>query len=338
MPGRAHTGICYGRRISRRRIREEFEERTVVPTGLPDLAFNLLLPRGCEVRTSADEDTLSFEELTLLAGVKLPGCEPMTVSATRIPFEVDLSDWLELASAAAGYQIVESDSATTGQGQTVHAVAKADGCEMRMFLANNGPAVVWLTATVSASARKDLHEVIGAVASSFEFVRPSGSATLEPVIRYKDPAGRFSVGHPASWTACPVEPVAGTSGLNLQLLDEAGPTAHIHCEASTLHPTDDAGAHAFLNALFERASDAGVIIGSLDPGEDGRLEGEYEANGISGPCLIALRPAGKTWLAVMALSPAPEPDAWPWPWLRARRAFDIVASSLDTPPGDGNRG
>ncbi|HWR52209.1 MAG TPA: hypothetical protein VN428_13950 [Bryobacteraceae bacterium] len=270
-----------------------------------------------------------FEELALLAAVKLPDDALMTISATQIPFEVELGDWLRLRSKAAGYDILEVESGASRQGQTVHAAAIAGRNGLRMFAANNGSVVVLLTATMPANASEHVREVIGAVASSFEFAQPSGSATLEPVVKYADPSGLFSVAYPASWTACPVEALPGVSALNLRLLDEAGEAAHIHCEANTLHSRGDTGVRKVLEALLEDASAAGVTISSLDTGKDGRLEGEYEADGVSGPCLVALRPAGKTWLAVMALFPAQESDAWLW--LRARRAFDIVASTLDTP-------
>lgn len=302
---------------------------SITPAGLPRLGFRLLLPRGCDVRNSEQGEALRFEELALLAAVKLPDDDLLTISATQIPFEVDLGDWLRLGSQAAGYEILEIESGTGGRGQTAHAAATAGGHALRMFAANNGPAVVRLTATMPVNASEDVREVVGAIASSFEFAQPSGSATLEPVVKYVEPSGLFSVGYPASWTACPVEAVPGISALNLRLLDEAGEAAHIHCEANTLHSADDAGAHELLNTLLEDSSAAGVAIGSLQPGKDGRLEGEYESDGASGPCLVALRPAGKTWLAVAALFPAQESDAWLW--LRARRAFDIVASTLDTP-------
>lgn len=313
----------------------------VVPSGNEALGYSIVL--GNDWVSESDLGTQHVGAGTpmrigLFADHVGPDATVVQITCTRVPFEVDVRDWVEYDCARNGTRLlqVRKRAFTTGSGidagglrgpeaarQVVRLVARPDGG--RIFM------VVVTTPEARYTAAQD---DVAIATHSFKLLRPVGSAQLEQqlVVEAGEPAWRVS--YPASWRARPVTAApAGKSAVDLLLARENQLAAYVRVKAIDPGVADAAQT---LETTDAELSDAGVQRSdpwSNDEDPDvGQVEGitnAFRARGRLGDAAVEIRTGtvARDALVFVATMLSVERTADPILWMRSKRAYQIALAT-----------
>lgn len=171
----------------------------IIPSLDPTLAFELVLPSGWRH---------TREHHTELCRIGLPvplavfedaaGSALVAVSATRLPFEVDVEDWCRFRCVEAGWEVLSASPVTDAGAPFVHEfVGRRPGGLVRADAAFlDGPRLIQMHAVGRAL---DSAGLCGwASRRGFRLLDPSGASLIEPraTVRFGQ---EFELEVPASW-------------------------------------------------------------------------------------------------------------------------------------------
>jgi hypothetical protein len=333
------ASLSFGDGIPEESLKADFGNVTVVPPQVPDLGFQIALPRSW-VRAAGVEGKGKLEEerLDVLAAFAGPGQAAVQILGTLIPYEVNLMDWLDWQAGIIRAEIGEHKSGETDYGQMVHAVAtSAVGEPLRIVVVGSGPNVAMLLGTCAADADERVWETLGLAAATFGLLNVPALKTREPLKVYTDKDGMFELLHPASWTTTSLNDLRPEkAGVDLRLASKKDTLAYLRIEADKRYSRDDAGLKELYELTLDEITDSGVDVTHLEAvppgptaGERQRWVGECELPSGIGSIAILFRPVADAWLSAVMISPALL--AHPLAWLRGKRAYEIAVASLQRP-------
>ena len=321
--------------------------------GQPALGYSLILPKGWITEEDLGEQNDGIGRLVrigLFASHVGPDTTVVQVFYSRVPFEIDVRDWLEYEAAKFGTRLSYCQALDFAVGpvvdagglygppsseQVVRLVAHADAA--RIFLVNA------MTPRTSYPAQQRNFAI---ATNSFKLLLPSGSTQLEQWLDTTGGKPAFHVAYPATWTSRPVEKqVPGKSGTDLLLVKDEQLAAYTRVKAIDTVQAGEISSTDALQTAAEELQEAGIVLASSwqednDPSLR-RVEGlaaAYLAAGQMGGNTVDLRfglvKRGNLLFSVTLISVQKNEN--PILWMRSKRAYEIALATA-RPAGTATR-
>ncbi len=201
------------------------------------LGFRLALPSDWKEVPSPPPG--QNDEMSVAATFAASNDVNVIVMQTRIPFEINLADWLEYQCHLRKFKIDRLQSEHAQNGTEVHAVAyTADGDLLRMVAVGDGDRVLWLIGRTIATLAVEYEETLGLAAASIRILSYSGKDTREPLNTYQDAASGIRLLYPASWQPESLKPgMPNKSATDFRLMEGRETMAYLRVEVNfTLGP------------------------------------------------------------------------------------------------------
>lgn len=327
------------------------------PNSDTSLAFSLMLPKNWAMVKDLGPQPGAVGDLTkigLFTETPLgPSAANLQVFLSRVPFELNLRDWVEYQAETFGTSILSADEYQFAIGTVLDAGGLYGPPQARQvvrMMAHSDSGRIFLVVAAVAEARYQLLQKDIAVAlCSFSLVTPSGSEALEASLKTTVGPPDFSVSHPASWIAKDVtKHLPGKSGLDLVLLKDQQLMSYLRVKAITqeVASTDSSGSK--LKTANEELAEAGVVVTAnwqkdpdpvlnTIPGASGLVIAPGTLNGTPIELRFALLHRSPLWFALVLISVLKTSDRILW--MRSKRAYEIAlltaqpeSSESKTPP------
>ncbi|SMC24377.1 hypothetical protein SAMN02746041_01976 [Desulfacinum hydrothermale DSM 13146] len=333
-------------------LQELFYNMHFRPLERDDLAFSMLVPKdweGTPIRISKEE--LGQESASLLSVAKLiapeeeKGLASIEVWYCKLPFEVNIKDWVDFYLKGSGLQVLLRRVGTYN-GRKVEEVLARFEQEGQSYLARltfsrHGSRLFLIACSALETSFQHYARVFSAAAISFTVKRNATSEFAEPMKIYggkRAPVLRFR--YPASWTAKEPDVIPkGKSGVDISLRKElAGGQArtlaflHIKGISKTLNRSPD----DIVEGIKKDMMDAGIKLqGSLEETEITKRFSGRQMKAKRWSVLIGGE-AGELAVAVFAKHDAhiamgllvPSPMSGPLAWMAGYRELEIAARDL----------
>ena len=326
--------ISFGDGIPEETLRTRIASLPVKPQGLEDLAFRIVVPVDWKRHDSEDIRYPEFEEFVELITLSHGRDTGLQVLATKVPFEVNLVDWLEFLAHQREFTLEELQSGDTENGQVVHARGSGPkGEHLRLVVAGSGAFLLFVMGFAPSPVSPETREILGLMAASFDLLSP-GMKTREELVVYRDRDRVFTMTYPKSWSVEVLgkyrpEKVA----VDFRLTSERDTLAYLRVEAIRGRPLDDATLDQLLEDVKDEIREANVKISNLRPIPASRMAGPRQrwlgtAHLPTGDGVVAMliRPDGRSWLIAVLI--APDKERSPYVWMRAKRMYEYAVASL----------
>ena len=321
-----------------------------VPGGDETRAFALAVPKSWGYAKTFGPVT---EELFVPRGIGyfaggLEAEDPViSVSATRVPFEVPIDHWTRALFAAEGWTALQGTWFPGPHGSMfdLTGVKVVDHIELvrRTTVRNDGISLFSVHTICGRTRWDELKESLWVAHLTFKLTGGQGETKMEPWLQAAATEPNFETAYPRSWEH-EVAAVRddGISGVHMRLLDAAQETlmAYVLVRAKRTDPADKRPLGVLVEStttMLERSEIRSV--GQLRPTteeEDPRaaaIEGWVDGaigDGMLGTAEITLRLGflRRDDILFTLVSCSPKRDQDPWTALRATRAFEIARFAL----------
>jgi hypothetical protein len=313
----------------------------MTPTGQEPLSYSLILPKGWVTEEDLGEQNDGIGQLVkigLFADRVGPDATVAQVFVSRIPFEIDVRDWLEDTAADFGTELTYCQNLVFACGPVVDAgglYGPPDNRQIVRLVAHADSARIFLVSVMTPLFRYDEQRNNVAIATnSFKLLKPSGSNQLEQWLDSGGGNPPFHVGYPASWVSRPVEKlVPGKSGVDILLARENELAGYLRVKATDPAVAGRATTHEALKIATEELQEGGVDLTAAwredqSPGVQGIEEplAAYVTSGRLGEKSVELRVAlferGGLAFALSSISVLKSEN--PVLWMRSKRAYEIA--------------
>jgi len=313
----------------------------VNPSGLPHLSYSLVLPKGwvSEENLGEQDDGIGMlMRIGLFADRVGPDATVAQVSAAKIPFEIDVRDWVEDQAAEFETELVYCQEVQFACGPVVDAgglYGPPDNRQVIRLVAHADGARIFLISLMTPLYRYDeQRDNIAIATNSFKLLKPSGSSKLE---QWLDTAGgepAFHVAYPASWKSRPVaRPIPGKSAVDIVLARENQLAGYLRVKATDPAVAGEATTHEALKIATEELQEGGVVLTAAwredqSPGVRRIREplAAFVTSGRLGERSVELRIAlfERAGLVFALSSISVQKDENPVLWMRSKRAYEIA--------------
>ncbi|HEV1287933.1 MAG TPA: hypothetical protein VNU44_21595, partial [Bryobacteraceae bacterium] len=240
----------------------------VDPSGLSHLSYSLVLPKGWvseEDLGEQDDGIGQLMRIGLFADRVGPDATVAQVSVAKIPFEIDVRDWVEDQAAEFETELVYCQEVQFACGPVVDAggsCGPSDNRQAIRLVAHADAARIFLVSVMTPMFRYDEQRNNIAIATnSFKLLKPSGSPQLE---QWLDSAGgnpAFHVAYPASWKSRAVgKPIPGKSAVDILLTRENELAGYLRVKATDPAVAGDMSTHEALKLATEELQEGGVTL------------------------------------------------------------------------------
>lgn len=344
-------------------LRRSYASVSVEPPAAPGWGYRLVLPKDW-VRDDGPLTEAPAPERLAQVGLfaeadRAPARAAVQVWATLLPFEVNLTDWVEFYAEQAGMEILEGHIRDPETGSPVDAIARGmhDGRAVltRLTAYSDGGRVFLVAAAAAEWAYESLSKTLALAAVSFEPAEPTGREFMEEFATYTDSAGRVSFMHPASWKVEELPAGPRVSGVALKLEGEEELLGYVRVQ--TLDAADGGSFENVLRGVRRDLAASGLDLDTLRPLEEEGAWGErlwvgdaYTEDETQDLCVVGVKPFVEGWgsegvdgggrppgvapgVACVLLSPSRERS--PLVWMRDKRAFEfVIATARPAAPAD----
>jgi hypothetical protein len=317
----------------------------VDPAGLSHLSFSLILPKGwvAEDDLGEQEDAIGqLMRIGLFADRVGPDATVVQVAVAKIPFEIDVRDWLEDQARVFETQLVYCQEVQFASGPGVDAgglYGPIDNQQVIRMVAHADAARIFLVTVMTPFFRyNDQRNNVAIATNSFKLLKPSGSPKLEQWLDTVGGKPSFHVAYPASWKSRPVEKhIPGKSAVEILLAREKELAGYLRVKATDPAVAGKLSTHEALKAATEELQEGAVILTSAwqedqSPGVQ-RIEerlAAYVTNGQLGERSVELRAAffERGGLAFALTSISVQKSENPVLWMRSKRAYQIALETV----------
>jgi hypothetical protein len=297
------------------------------------LGFKLALPRDWKEVPSPPPG--QNDDMSVAATFAASNDVNVIVMQTRIPFEINLTDWLEYQCHLRSFKIDKLQTEHAQNGTEVQAAAHtADGDLLRMAIVGDGDRVLWLIGRTIARLAVEYEETLGLAAASIRILSYGGKDTREPLNTYQDAASGIRLLYPASWQPDPLkQELANKSATDFRLIEGRETIAYLRVEIDfTLGPGKPA-LNQLLRTSVAEIEESGIKIRPLEPipiqaaaDMEERWLGSCDLPGGPGQVAMLFRRGTQCWLAAILISP--DKTVNPTGWMRGKRFFEIAVATL----------
>jgi hypothetical protein len=312
----------------------------MTPTGHGPLSYSLILPKGWVTEEDLGQQNDGIGQLVrigLFADRVGPDATVAQVYVARIPFEIDVRDWLEDTAAEFATELVYCENLQFACGPVVDAgglYGPADNQQVVRLVAHADSARIFLVSLMTPLFRYDEERTNIAIATnSFKLLKPSGSPQLEQWLDSGGGKPAFHVAYPASWVSRPVDKlVPGKSAVDILLTRENELAGYLRVKATDPAVAGEMSTHEALKLATEELQEGGVTLTAAwredaSPGVH-RIEpvSGYLTSGRLGDKPVELRfalfPRGGLVFALSSISLLKSEN--PVLWMRSKRAYEIA--------------
>jgi len=325
-------GISFGEGVSPQSRRTDFAMVRVPARPARPLGLSLVLPRNW--KDVPPPPSGGNKELSIAACFAPSNDASITVVQTRIPFEINLVDWLEYQCHARDFTIDKLETGHSQNGTEVHAAGhSSSGDSLRMAVVGDADRVLWLVGRSAARRAAEFAETLGLAAASIRILSPSGADSRESINDYQDTSSGLHLLYPASWQVESLRQLLPSKAATDFRLIEGGETvAYLRAEADFTLQSSEAFRRLYQVAVSE-IEETGIRIRSMEAipaGTAGDAEqrwlGSCDVRGRTGNVAMLFRRAPSCWMSAILL--APDKAVNPMAWMRGKRFFEIAVSSL----------
>lgn len=331
--------------ISLQGLSETHQLVRFTPNNDASLAFSLVLPKNWAVVKDLGPQPVGVGDLTkigLFTETPLgPSAANLQVFVSRVPFEINLRDWIDYQAEKFGTRIVSAGEYQFALGKVVDAggLYGPPGAQqvVRLVAHSDSGRILTVVAAVAEPRYGALQKDIAIAVTSFKLLTPSGSESLEPWLKTTVSNPDFSVGHPASWIARQVQKrLPGKSGLDIVLMKDQQMMAYLRVKAMMEEVAAKDSTGSKLRTANEEIAEAGIKLTAewkkdADPGVNaisevsGALIAEGSLNASPVELRFALAHRGRLWFAVTSVSVVKTIDRILW--MRSKRAYEIALAT-----------
>ncbi len=240
----------------------------ITPFEDPSLAYAVILPKNWVMVEDMGEQLGGIGRMVRIGlfGERASGAEPaiVQVSFRRMPFAIDVWDWIRYQSERTGVQLTYGQycdfaggpgvdvGGYVGEGPQQHIVrARAQSESARIFV---------VMGMASAQRYEEEKRDIAIATHSFKLLHPGGSPLLERILTMTLPGEpAFAVSYPASWEPTPVPAKKpGKSGLDLSLTHEDETVGYVRVKVVDTAVGEAGADRELLNTASFELQEAGI--------------------------------------------------------------------------------
>lgn len=313
----------------------------------PSLTYRIPVPAAwgrCRTLPAIDPELGRPELLGLFASPDDPQRERLTVSVTRLPYEVDPLAWVTARAAVGGWRIATARRLDDRGRFEVGALREDQGRVLvrRTVGVLDEARLLRVDATAGSGAWPKVADELWPCGMLFDLEAPTRRAQIEARRTFGGPLVKFSL--PGSWDAKPTAPaerggvtwlawteqdvqLAAVVRVDAARVGEAGVETIGDRQRRVVHGLKRRGVHLVREPV--RVADDG----DRGAGLDGWL-GQWVAPGRAGSDALEIRFAHRDagGISVDYLMVAPAPGTRHLDWMRCVRAFEIAISTTETEP------
>jgi hypothetical protein len=303
------------------------------------LAYSMVLPKGWVTEEDLGQQNEAIGQLVrigLFADRVGPDATIAQVFFSRIPFEIDLRDWLEDTAADFETELVYCQNLQFACGPVVDAgglYGPPDNQQVVRLVAHADSARIFLVSVMTPLFRYDEErDNIAIATNSFKLLKPGGSPQLEQWLDSGGGTPAFHVAYPASWISRPLEkPIPGKSAVDILLLRENEAAGYLRVKATDPAVAGAMSTHESLKMGTEELQEGGVALTAAwnedrSPGVQRFGGPAYVTRGRMGDKPVELRfgllERGGLVFALSSISV--EKTENPVLWMRSKRAYEIA--------------
>jgi hypothetical protein len=313
----------------------------ITPSEQEPLSYSLILPKGWVTEEDLGQQNDGIGRLVkigLFADKVGPDATVVQVYFSRIPFEIDVRDWLEDKAAEFGTELVYCQNLQFECGPVVDAgglYGPVSNRQVVRIVAHADGARVFLVSVMTPLFRYEAERNNVAIATnSFKLLQPSGSAQLEQWLDSGGGKPAFHVAYPASWSSRPIKkPIPGKSGVDIILTRDNELAGYLRVKAMDLAVGGEISTAEALRVAGEELEEGGVVVtsawkGDQNPGVQS-VEGPLSAYLASGrlfdkPVELRFGLLERGGLVFALSSISVEKAGNPVLWMRSKRAYEIA--------------
>jgi hypothetical protein len=307
----------------------------VDPSGMASLSYSLILPKGWVSEEDMGEQDGSVGQLMRIGMFADRVGQDATVAqvfVAKIPFEIDVRDWLEDQAAEFETDLVYCRALQFACGPVVDAgglYGPATDRQVIRMVAHADAARVFLVSLMTPLYRYDEQRNNIAIATnSFKLLKPSGSPQLEQWLDSGGGTPSFHVAYPASWKSRPLAiSIPGKSAVDIVLARDKELAGYLRVKATDPAVAGETSIHNSLKMATEELQEAGVALtGAWSEDQRAGTLAAYVAGGRLGERAVELRVAlfERGGLAFALSSISVQKSENPVLWMRSKRAYEIA--------------
>jgi hypothetical protein len=196
-------------------------------SGCAAASYSLILPEGwvTEEDLGQQNDGIGqWMRIGIFADRVGPDATVVQVSMARIPFEIDVQEWLKEKAVDFKTELLYCAKQTFACGSVVDAGGicgtESQQYVMRMVAHADAARIFVVSAATPLFRYEEEQNNIAIATSSFQLLRPEGSTQLEQWLNTEGGDPSFRVAYPATWVSRPVDRVVpGKSAVDIVLSD-----------------------------------------------------------------------------------------------------------------------
>jgi hypothetical protein len=310
-------------------------------SGYAPASYSLILPKGWVTEEDLGQQNDGIGQLMRIGiFADKVGRDAMVVqvSMARIPFEIDVEDWLKEKAADFKTDFLYCKKQTFACGPVVDAggvCGKESQQYVMRIVAHADAARIFLVSTATPLYRYEEEQNNVAIATnSFQLLQPEGSTQLEQWLNTEGGDPSFRVAYPATWVSRPVDKVVpGKSAVDIVLIQDDRLDGYLRVKATDTLLVGETSPGEALRLSGEELAEADVsLTGIWMEDEDAGIQGTegvtlaYRASGRLHNQPVELRfgllKRGSLLFALTSIS-VPKAEN-PVLWMRSKRAYEIA--------------
>jgi hypothetical protein len=324
--------LSFGREIGDAERVATFAVVRIAAFESPETTLSMAIPKTWKALPNSESRRPGWIELKSFIGSDSVSAH---VFQSRQEYEVDLRDWLEYQAGLLSMTLTALEPGKTEYGPMLHAAATGkDGDRFRLVVAGDGPDLFFQMGRAAAGEPAKTDEILGLIAASFFFETHTGRVTREDVNVYVAGNRKYQLAYPSSWN---VEPRADKpAAVDFRVASPDDTLAYASVALDAGKPQGAAGLRASLENAISELEDVGVTIQKLERipadeygGVDERWRGTAQFPAGQGQVMFLFRKGDPGWISAILV--APSKDRNPLLWMRARRFYEFLSETLESP-------